>query len=265
MNKTDNITKTALITGASKGIGKEFAKVFASKNCNLVLVARSGDELQKLKEFIVQKYNVSVHLIVKDLFTANAVQEVFEEIHYNNIDIDYLVNNAGFGDYGEFVSTNWERYNNMINLNINVLTHLCKLFISDWKGRKEGKIINISSTAAFQPGPMMAVYFATKSYVLHFSEAIAKELENSGITVTAVCPGPTSTEFGSESGMSASKLVKNVKILDAADVARQSYDAMMRGKPVIINGGMNKIAPFFIRFLPRKWVTQLSYNIMREK
>ncbi len=257
--------KTALITGASKGIGKELATIFASNRCDLVLVARSATQLQQLKEQITRKYPVSVYIIIKDLSVANAPREVFDELKANQIDIDFLVNNAGFGDYGEFAFTEWERYRQMIDLNVSALTHFCNLYISDWKGRKNGKIINISSTAAFQPGPMMAVYFATKSYVLHLSEAIAKELENTGITVTAVCPGPTSTHFGNESGMNASKLVKNVKILDAATVAQQSYDAMMRGKPVIIVGGMNKIVPFFIRFIPRSWVATLSAKTMREK
>lgn len=257
--------KTALITGASKGIGKELARVFASENCDVVLVARSQPELEQLEKELAEKYGVDVYVIVKDLTKENAANEVFNELKKNEIDVDYLVNNAGFGDYGAFADTPWERYEKMIALNMTALTHFCSLYTSDWKGRKKGKIMNISSTAAFQPGPMMAVYFATKSYVLLLSEAIGKELKNTGITVTTICPGPTSTHFGQESGMNASKLVKNVKILDAVKVARQSYNAMMRGKPVIISGNMNKIAPFFTRFMPRTWVTALSDRVMREK
>ncbi len=151
----------------------------------------------------------------------------------------------------------------MIELNTMALTYFMHLYVNEWKGKQGGKILNIASTAAFQPGPMMAVYFATKSYVLQLSEALNHELGEEGTSVTVLCPGPTSTYFGEESGMSASRLVKNVKIARASDVARLGYDAMMKGKPVAIHGAMNKIAPFAIRFFPRKWVTHLSARVMR--
>src|SRR5690606_27100956 len=135
--------------------------------------------------------------------------------------------------------------------------------VSQWRGRKKGKILNVSSTAAFQPGPMMAVYFASKAFVLSLSEAIDNELRAEGITVTALCPGPTATHSGEESKMNASQLVKNVQIASARSVALMGYRAMMKGKPVVIHGAMNKVAPFFIRFMPRKWVTRLSAQIMK--
>lgn len=255
--------ETVLITGASKGIGKALAHLFAENGFNLVLVARSGIDLQLLKQQLEEKFNVHVYTIVKDLCASSAAQEVFDEVMHAGITVDYLVNNAGFGDWGAFIDKPWERYETMIALNVTTLTHLIHLYVNEWKGKRRGRILNVSSTAAFQPGPMMAVYFATKSFVLHLSEALNHELKKEGITVTALCPGPTSTYFGEESGMKASQLVKSVKIATAGDVARMGFDAMMKGKPVAIHGAMNKVAPFAIRFIPREWVTRLSAQVMQ--
>ena len=259
------MNKTALITGASKGIGKDLAYIFAENKCNLVLVARSNQLLNQIKAELENKYSVEVYILVKDLCNKDSVLELYNEVKERGIDIDYLVNNAGFGDYGEFAETSWVRYENMISLNISALTQLTHLYATDWKGRKPGRILNIASTAAFQPGPMMAVYFATKSFVLSLSEAVGKELKKYDITITALCPGPTSTSFGDESKMSASQLVKNVKIAKSKDVAELGYRSMMKGKPTVIHGSMNKLAPFAIRFLPRTWVTKLSATIMKQK
>ncbi len=256
------MSETALITGASKGIGKEFAVLFAERKCNLVLVARGAEQLQELREALSEKYGVCVYTIVKDLSVSNAVSELFQEVKALGVDVDYVVNNAGFGDHGAFVNTQWERYDNMITLNVNVLTHLSHLYASDWIGRKKGKILNVSSTAAFQPGPMMAVYFATKAYVLHLSEALNNELSKDGITVTTLCPGPTKTHFLEDSGMKVARLVGSVKVATPRSVAKLGFKAMMSGKPVAIHGAMNKVAPFAIRFLPRKWVTRLSAKVM---
>ncbi|MGI6573182.1 MAG: SDR family NAD(P)-dependent oxidoreductase [Fermentimonas sp.] len=254
--------ETALITGASKGIGKEFAELFAERKCNLVLVARSTDQLEELKEALSEKHGVRIHTIVKDLSALNAVDELFREVRALGVDVDYVINNAGFGDHGAFVDTQWERYEEMIALNVKVLTHLSHLYARDWAGRKKGRIVNISSTAAFQPGPMMAVYFATKAYVLHLSEALNQELSKESITVTTLCPGPTRTHFLDDSGMKVARLMKNVKVATPRSVAELGYKAMMRGKPLVIHGAMNKVVPFAIRFLPRKWVTQLSAKVM---
>lgn len=258
--------KTSLITGASKGIGKELAYVFAEDGCNLVLVARSGDKLKSLKEQLEQQYAISVVLIEKDLSQKEAAKEIYEEVTSKGLTIDYLVNNAGFGDYGFFADTPFEVYQEMIALNITSLTHLTHLFVLEWReSNKKVKILNISSTAAFQPGPMMAVYFATKAFVLHFSEAVGNELKKNHITITTLCPGPTTTHFGEVSKMNASQLVKNVKIANAREVALLGYKAMMKGKSVVIHGAMNKLAPFAIRFLPRKWVLKLSAKVMRQQ
>ncbi len=153
----------------------------------------------------------------------------------------------------------------MIALNVTALTHLTHLFVQEWRDRKRGKILNVSSTAAFQPGPMMAVYFASKSFVLMLSEALEYELKRDNITVTTLCPGPTETNFGDESKMHASQLVKNVKIANPREVAELGYRAMMKGKSVVIHGAANKIAPFGIRLIPRKWVTRLSARVMQSK
>lgn len=254
--------KTALITGASKGIGRELAHLFAKEGCNLILVARNGKELDILKDQLEEKYRVSVNVFMRDLSQPESAQTVFDEIKAINLDIDYLVNNAGFGDYGSFAETEWDTYEKMISLNVTTLTHFCHLFIKDIKGRKPGRILNISSTAAFQPGPMMAVYFASKAFVLSFSEAIGHELRKDKITVTTLCPGPTSTNFGEVSGMNASQLVKSVKIASSGEVAELGYKAMMKGKSTVIHGTQNKLAPFGIRFIPRKWVTRISAKIM---
>ena len=256
--------ETVLITGASKGIGRELAIIFAEKGCNLLLAARSERELSELKVLLEKEYAVKVQTFYSDLSLPDAAQHLFEAVKSQGNDVDYLVNNAGFGDYGAFADTYWERYGKMIQLNVTSLTQLTHLFVSQWRGRKKGKILNVSSTAAFQPGPMMAVYFASKAFVLSLSEAIDNELRTEGITVTALCPGPTATHFGEESKMNASQLVKNVQIASARSVALMGYRAMMKGKPVVIHGTMNKVAPFFIRFIPRKWVTRLSAQIMKK-
>lgn len=256
--------KRALISGASKGIGKELAFVFAESRCDLILTARSADRLIQLKEELENRYDISVYPVVKDLSRTDAALELFSEIKGKGLEVDYLINNAGFGDFGLFADTPWERYEEMITLNITSLTHLTHLFVREWKGKNGGRILNISSTAAFQPGPMMAVYFATKAFVLHLSEAIGNELKKDHITVTALCPGPTDTFFGEESKMNASQLVKMVKNADARKVAELGFKAMMKGKPVAIYGAINKLIPFGIRFLPRKWTTLISAKAMRK-
>ena len=250
--------KTVLITGASKGIGREFAKIHASKGDSLVLVARSKDELMLLKNEMEAKYkNIKVDVIVKDLTATNSAVEVYEKLKVQNIVIDYLINNAGFGDYGFFVDANWDRFDQMIDLNVKALTHFCHLFLPDMIARKQGKIMNIASTAAFQPGPMMAVYFATKSYVLHLSEALNNEAKGSGVSVTAFCPGPTDTYFMEDSNFKKSNIVEKVKLSPPHDVALSGYKAMMASKSVSIHGFSFKLMAFCVRLIPRKWVVSI--------
>lgn len=254
--------KNAFITGASKGIGLEIARIHAAHGDDLVLTARSLHDLQAIKTRFENEYPVKVTLIAKDLSVAGSAEEVFNEIKQLNIDVDYLVNNAGFGDYGHFANTNWDRYSAMINLNISTLTELCHLFINDWQGRKAGKILNITSTAAFQPGPKMAVYFATKAYVLSFSQAIGREVKKDGITVTAFCPGPTNTNFMDDSQMIVSKMVAGHTLPTPENVARCAYKAMLSGKTVAIHGTKNRLMANLNRFVPRNWATAITDKLL---
>lgn len=251
--------KTALITGASKGLGMEFAKIHAANGGNLVIISRSENDLLRLKNELKAKHKaIKVEVIAKDLTRPESAIEVYNEIKEKDIQIDYLINNAGIGEFGLFVETNWVRNARMIDLNMKALTHFCHLFLPDMMARKQGRIMNISSTAAFQPGPVMAVYFASKSYVLHLSEALNNEVKESGVSVTAFCPGPTNTHFMEDSKMIKSKLVENKKLASSHSVALSGYRAMMNAKPVKIYGLWNKVMAFSVRLVPRKWVVTLS-------
>lgn len=250
--------KTALITGASGGIGLELAKIHASKGGNLVIVARSEEKLLKLKSELESTYKVSVFVIVKDLSDYSSIEQVYKEVKAQNIKIDYLINNAGFGAHGFFSEIPWEKEYEMIQLNITCLTYLTKLFLNDLISQKSGRIMNLASTAAFQPGPTMAVYFASKAFVLSFSEALHNELEGTGITVTALCPGPTQSDFFSTANMNNSKLVKGKNLPTAHEVALYGYTSMLKGKPVAIHGIKNKLLAFSVRFSPRNLVTKVT-------
>ncbi|MES2589446.1 MAG: SDR family oxidoreductase [Bacteroidota bacterium] len=253
--------KTALITGASNGIGLELAKIHASKGGNLVLVARNKQKLDELKLELEEKHKIQVYVIEKDLSLLNAAKEVYEETKAQNIKIDFLINNAGFGDFGFFYETDWQKESQMINLNITALTEFTKLYLQDMIKNKSGKIMNVASTAAFQPGPTMAVYYATKAYVLSFSEAINNELEDKGITVTALCPGATESGFQDAAAMNESKLVKGKKLPSSKEVAEFGYQAMLNGKTVAIHGFLNKFLVNLVRFLPRKMVVKATRKV----
>ncbi|MBY0426510.1 MAG: SDR family oxidoreductase [Cytophagales bacterium] len=256
--------RTALITGASSGIGMELAREFAKAKNNLVLVARSMDKLQTLAKELEGQYGVTVHLLSKDLSKYEAAKEAFDWTLNEGITIDYLVNNAGFGDFGFFVESNWEKQLQMINLNITTLTYLTRLYLPGMVQRKYGKILNVASTAAFQSGPTMSVYYATKAFVLHFSEAIANELEGTGVTVTALCPGATESGFQSAAAMEESNLVKGKKLPTSKEVAEYGFKAMMKGKVVAIHGLMNYLMANSVRFTPRPLVVKIT-RMMQDK
>lgn len=247
-------TKTALITGASSGIGLELARIFASKGTNLVIVSRNVIELSKLKTELIEKHKIYVEEIEKDLSVPGAAKEVFEEVKSLSFDVDYLVNNAGFGDYGLFYKSDREKQERMINVNILALTQLTRLFLPEMVERKNGRIMNVASTAAFQPGPLMSVYYASKSYVLFFSEAIANELEGTGVTVTALCPGPTKSGFQKAANVELSKMMNANSIPTAERVAKYGYKAMMKGKRVAIHGLKNKELIFISRRAPKGFI-----------
>ncbi len=247
--------KYALITGASQGIGYEFAVVLAQMGYNLILVARNEEKLAKIQTELTQKNNIKVLYSAQDLSQASACEAVFTTFQDKNIEI--LINNAGFGDFGDFVESNWIKQNEMMQLNMVSLTHLTHLFLPKMVAQKNGKIMNIASTASFQPGPLMAVYYATKSYVLSFSEAIGKELENTGVTVTALCPGPTTSGFQAAASLEESKLVKGKKLPTAQEVAVFGIKAMMKGKSVAVHGFQNNFLAGLVKFLPRKMVLSM--------
>jgi uncharacterized protein len=252
---------TALITGASNGIGLELAKLHASKGGNLVLVARNKSKLDELKTELESQYKVSVYTIGKDLSANNSAQEVYDETTKQNIQIDYLINNAGFGNFGMFIETDWNKELQMINLNITTLTHFTKLYLQDMVKRSSGKIMNVASTAAFQSGPTMAVYYATKAYVLSFSEAVDNEVSDKGVTITTLCPGATESGFQAAAAMEESNLVKGKKLPTSKEVAEYGYKAMMKGKTVAIHGLMNYLMANSVRFTPRALVVKLTRKI----
>jgi short-subunit dehydrogenase len=254
--------KTALITGASSGIGYELAKIHAAKGGYLVLVARNKAKLDELKVELEKQFNVSVYTIGKDLSIVDAAIEVYKETSEKGIQIDYLINNAGFGDFGMFSETEWEKEFQMINLNITALTHFTKLYLKDMLKRKSGKIMNVASTAAFVPGPTMAVYCATKPYVLSFSEAVDNEVREFGVTVTALCPGATESGFMTAASAENSSLFKGKKLPSSKEVAEYGYNAMLKGKPVAIHGFVNQALAFFVRLMPRKLVVAVSRKVI---
>lgn len=253
------MNKTALITGASSGIGLELAKVFAAEKINLVLVARSHDKLNTLANELRSEFGIEVYVLSKDLGIYLNALEVFTFCKTNSIHIDYLVNNAGFGDYGDFAHSKWEKQESMINLNITTLTYLTHLFLPGMLERKFGRILNVASIGSFMPGPLMSVYYATKAFVLHFSEGISEELRGTGVKVTALCPGPTKSGFQAAAAMENSKLVKKIKMPSSYKVAKYGFRAMMDGKTVAIPGFMNYLIANTIRFIPRKWLAKLIH------
>ncbi len=228
------MTKTALITGASSGIGKAIATIHAKAGGNLIVVARREDALQKLKTTLEKEYNINVFVIVKDLTHPNAVNEIFNSIQEENITIDFLINNAGFGGHGLFYERDWEEDLAMIQLNVIALTALSRKFLPHMVTRNSGRILNVSSTASLMPGPLQAVYFATKAYVTSFSNAIAEELRNTEVTITNLMPGATDTGFANVSGMDKTALFKNP--FTPQEVAQAAYNGMLKGKLDVISG-----------------------------
>jgi short-subunit dehydrogenase len=249
---------TALITGASTGIGFELAKLFARDKYNLVLVARSGPKLAQVAEELRQQNGIAVKAIPLDLGLPQASQNLFEETQREGIHVDILVNNAGYGQSGQFADIPLQEEYGQIQLNVTALTLLTKLYLGPMLERRSGKIMNVASTAAFQPGPLMAVYYATKAYVLSFSEALADELRNTGVSVTCFCPGATLTEFQKRAQTENSRLFKRLAPMDAKTVAEDGYRALRAGKTLAISGFKNWLVAESVRFAPRKVVTAIS-------
>ena len=245
-----------LITGASLGIGLELAHVFAQHGDNLVLVARDTTRLTHLARTLSDEYGLRVETISLDLTKDGAIDELVAALKKEKIEIDTLVNNAGFGQFGEFVGSHWKRNQEMMELNMRVVTELTQHFSERMKNRGRGRILNVASTAAFLPGPLMAVYYATKAYVLSFSVALAEELRNSGVVVTALCPGPTKTGFASTADATKSRIFRG-RLDDARHVAQAGYRGLVRGKTIVVPGVRNKILTFLPRLFTRRYTARL--------
>jgi uncharacterized protein len=255
VNKT---APTALITGASGGIGYELAKLFAKDHHNLVLVARNAPRLAQVADELQRQFGITVTTFALDLTEPPVPHSLFAQLANEAIAVDILVNNAGYGRFGEFTEVPLEESLGQIQLNITALTELTRLFLGPMLERRSGRIMNVASTAGFQPGPLMAVYYATKAYVISFSEALANELADKGVTVTCLCPGATETGFAGRAGNNESRLFKKLRPMDAKTVARAGYHGLLKGKTLVIPGFRNWLVAESIRVSPRKMVTAIS-------
>ncbi len=256
------MAKTAVITGASAGLGRDFARLFAADGVDVVLVARRRDRLESLAKELTEAHGVAAHVIAADLSEPQAPQRIFDQVQGQGIEVEYLINNAGFGTNGPFVELDLPRELSQIQVNVLALTHLTRLFLPGMVARGSGRILNIGSTAGFQPGPYMAVYYASKAYVNHFTEALAHELEGTGVTATVSCPGATATEFSNVAGNDSSKLFK-MGAADPAEVAREAYRAMHSGRPMIVHGIKNKLGLQGLRVSPRAVTRSLAASLNR--
>lgn len=255
-DRTQSHKPTALITGASVGIGYELAKVFARRGHDVVLVARNREQLEKVAAEC-RTLGAESRVIAKDLSVPGAAEENFDELSRAGVQVDVLVNNAGFGTHGPFAGIDTDADLGLLQVNIVALTHLTKLFLRPMVARGGGKILNVASVAAFQPGPFMATYYASKAYVLSFSEALAAEVARHGITVTALCPGPVKTEFQSRAGIEATRLSRG-HMLDAATVAEAGFRGLMRGRRVVIPSTPDKLIVLGSRLGPRRLSTWIA-------
>ena len=252
---------TALVTGASSGIGLELATLLAKNRHDVVLVARDRDRLEGIARGLTEEFGIGATALPADLTDPAAPLDVFLALAERKAAIDVLVNDAGFGVYGFFADIPLEKELAMIQVNVAALTHLTKLFLPGMLERRRGRILNVASTAAFQPGPLMAVYYATKAYVLSFSEALGNETAGSGVTVTALCPGPTLTDFQTRAGFTRPRPLPGPLVMDAAAVARAGYEGMMRGKRVVVPGAANRPFVQALRATPRNLATAISRKI----
>ncbi|MGD8328138.1 MAG: SDR family oxidoreductase [Acidobacteriota bacterium] len=257
--------KIALVTGASAGIGLELARLLARHRHDVVLVARREERLREIAAEIEADTGVTTHVIAADLAAEDGARRLYGEVRSRGIEVEYLVNNAGFGTFGPFAETEPDKTMDLVRVNISALTELTALFLPHMVERHSGRVLNVASAAAFQPGPLMATYYASKAYVLHFSEALNEELEGSGVSVTALCPGPVRTEFQQVAGMESSGLVQGKRLISVEAVAESGYEAMMRGKAMVIPGLANRLLAFGVRFAPRRFVTKFVHRMQADR
>jgi short-subunit dehydrogenase len=243
--------RTALITGASSGFGAEFARLFARDRFDVVLVARSGPTMRELAEQLQGSHAITATVIAKDLGAAGACDELIADLAERDIQIDALVNNAGFAQYGPFVEADPDQLDQMLSVNVAALTQLTRALLPGMVDRRWGRIVNLGSVGSFAPAPMTGAYAATKAYVLSLSLALTQELTGTGVTVTALCPGPTATGFQARAEMADSKLIAGRTLDSTEDVVRVGYAAMQKGRPYVVTGTTSKLFAFGSRFLPR--------------
>ena len=247
----------ALITGASAGLGEQFAHLFARDGVDVVLVARGAPRLEPIAERL-RLHKITPIVLPEDLSKPGAAARVYEAVKARGLEVSFLVNNAGFGSTGAFLELPVEKELEMLQLNCATLLELSHRFGQDMRARKSGRILNIASTAGFQPGPYMATYYATKAFVLSFSEALAHELKDSGVTVTCHCPGATATEFAGRAGNDSSRLFKRPGVAKAEDVAAHAYEAMMQGEVLSVHGLLNWVSMQSLRISPRSVVRSIA-------
>ena len=262
--KKDVQGKTALVTGASSGLGVDFAKELAKHGANLILVARREERLKAVAEQIRQEFGVDVVVIPMGLAVPDAPQALYDRLKVENKSVDVLVNNAGYGLFGTFAELPWEKQKNMLDLDIVTLTHMTKLFVPDMVARKFGAVLQVASIAAYQPAPTYAAYAGAKSYVLSFSDALDHELRGTGVNVTTVSPGVTATEFLKVAGQKPT-LYQRLVMMQSPEVARQGVRALLHQRRSVVPGFFNAFSAFLMRFIPRRWMTVLAEAMMTIK
>ncbi len=262
--QAENNNRYALITGATEGIGYELARLFAQDGYNLVIVARTEQNLQEASKVLSKEYGIQVIPIAKDLFQPNAPFELYDEVKAKNIAVDVLVNDAGQGQFGLFVESDIRRQLEIIQLNVSSLTALTYLFVKDMVARNEGKILQLASIASELPGPWQAVYHATKAYVLSFTEALINELKETGVTLTALQPGATDTDFFNKAEIQNSKIL-DTKLSDPVKVAKDGYEALMKGDDKIVSGFKNKAMVASSNVMPDTMVADQMNKMQKDK
>lgn len=256
---------TVLITGASGGIGLELAKIFAQDGYDIVLTARSEDKLLRIQKALEKKYGALSYVFPCDLAEKDAALAVYEFTRSNGIEIDVLVNNAGFGDCADFAESDWQKQYDMVRLNIIALMQLTRVYLPEMKERRSGKILNVASVASFCAGPGMSVYYASKAFVRSFSEAVAEEVREHGVTVTALCPGPVNTGFEKAANLEGGNMFKLLHAADARDVALCGYHAMMKGRKLVYYGATAKAMSLAVRVFPRALARKVAKKVNEKK
>lgn len=256
---------TALVTGASSGIGLDLAEILAKHGHDLILVARTGATLDRLAADLSTKYHISATPIPADLSDPTTPQRLYDDLIARNVTVDLLINNAGFGLFGPFAKQDVHRILDLIQVNITSLAALTRLFLPGMIARNRGRVMNVASTAGFQPGPYMAVYYASKAYVISFTEAVSEELRHTNVTFTALCPGPTRTNFADVAQITMTNLLNTPFVMSSMDVARYGYDAMMRGQRIAIPGPINRVVAFSNRLVPRRVATAISRRLLERR